>query len=156
AREETEKRLVSQLSPKEQAYWETLGRGQRDFMKTRQLLSWVRDAMDFKTDPQELETFFVADGKLNPDQRQQLLDLPRARMETALERMYYRSELGIENPSQLIGDFGDPGRMPGMGSGFGPPREGEGRPRNFGPGPRSDRGPNDRRPPNRPPRGPDD
>ncbi len=142
---ETEKRLVSTLSPVAQAHWESLGRGQREFGKQRQLWVWIQDAMKLKASPEDLVKFFADEDKLTPDQRQKLLDEPRAKMESDLERLYIRSELGIENASQVFGDFGEPGRMPWTGpGGMGPPRE-----------PRPDGGPGERRPP-RPRRPPGD
>jgi hypothetical protein len=75
-------------------------------------------------------------------------------MEADLERMYIRSELGLESAGQLFGDFGEPGRMRWNGTGMGPPRDGEGPNRApvFAPGPRPDGPPGDRRQRNRPPR----
>jgi hypothetical protein len=148
-REEIQNRLVGKLSSAEQAHWKTLDR-QR---KWWQLSIWIQDAMKLKADPEKLEQFFASD-KLTPEQRQRLLDKPYANLEADLERMYIRSELGIENPAQLFGDFSEPGRMPWSGPGMGP-REGAGpnRPPGFNPerGPRPDGPPGERRPRNRPP-----
>jgi len=114
--------------------------------------------MQLKADSEKLEEFFASD-KVTPKQRQELLDKPFANMEADLERMYFRSELGIENPGQFFGDFGEPGRTPRIGPGMGP-REGTGpnRPPGFNPdrGPRPDGPPGERRPRNRPPRPPAD
>jgi hypothetical protein len=154
-REETENRLVGKLSNVERDRWKTLDRQH----KWGQLWIWIKDAMNLKADPEKLEEFFASE-KLTPEQRQKLLDKSYSNMEADLERMYIRSELGIENPGQLFGDFGEPARMPWGGPGMGPPREGAGpnRPPEFNPerGPRPDGPPNERRPRNRPPRPPGD
>jgi hypothetical protein len=150
-RKETANRLVGKLSEGEQSHWKSLD-GQRQW---GQLWIWIQDAMKLKADPEKLEQFFASD-KLTPEARQKLLDKPYANMEADLERMYIRSELGSENPGQLFGDFGEPGRMPWGGPGMGPPREGAGpnRQPGFDPerGPRADGPPSERRPRNRPPR----
>jgi hypothetical protein len=152
-RMETANRLVGKLSDAAQAHWKSL-EGQR---KSGQLWIWIQDAMKLKADPEKLEQFFAGE-KLLPEERQKLLEEPRANMEADLERMYIRSELGVENAGQLFGDFGEPGRMPWNGRGIGPPREGEGlnRQPGFGPGPRPDGPPGERRPRNRPTRPPGD
>jgi hypothetical protein len=155
-RQKTEQRLIGSLSENARAHWDSLGRGQRQFAKPRQFWMWLQDAMKFKATPQDLEDHFASD-KLKPEEKQRLLNQPRAEMDTALERHYLRSELE-DNPPQLIGEFGEPGRPRG-GPGMGPPqgdRERPMRPRDLPPrrepGP-NDR-PNDRRPPNGPPRPP--
>lgn len=153
-RDKTEAKLISKLSPEVQAYWQKLEREHREVIKRSQMMVWIRDAMNPKIDPQKLEEYF-AGNKLTDDQKQLLLEMPNGRMETALERMYFQSEMGIENPGQFLNEFGELNRMQWMGPGFGMPREGEGRPR-FGPGrdQRPDRGLEDRHLPNHPPRGP--
>jgi hypothetical protein len=154
-REETANRLIGKLKDVEQVHWKTLDR-QR---KAGQLWVWIQDAMKLKADPEKLELFFASE-KLTPELRQKLLEEPRATMEADLERMYIRSELGVENPGQLFGDFGEPGRPKWNGPGMGPPREtaGQNRPPMFGPGreARPDGPPGERRPRNRPPRPPGD
>jgi hypothetical protein len=157
--EDTVKQLVAALSPEEQAHWEKLERSPRAFAKRGQLWVWIQDAMKLRADPQKLEEFFADESKLNKDERQKLLDEPRDRMQTDLERLYYRSELGIENPGQFFGDFGDPGHWSGRG--MGPPPSGRDRLRPFGPrherppdGPPIDRRPDHLRqppPPDQPP-----
>jgi hypothetical protein len=153
-REETANRLVGKLSETERSHWQSLDR-QR---KAGQLWIWIQDAMRLKADPEKLEQYFASD-KLTPDARQKLLDKPRANMEADLERMYIRSELGVENPGQMFGDFGEPGRMSWGGPGM-EPRDGPGpnRPPGFNPerGPRPEGPSGERRPRNRPPRPPGD
>jgi hypothetical protein len=134
SRERTERQLIGALSPAAQAHWESLGRSQREFGRARQLWMWIQDAMNLKADPKKLEEFFASD-KLQPDEKQRLLNQPRAEMDAALERMYIRSELGIDNPAQFLGDGAGPGRPRGPVI-IGPPRDGDGprRPPVFGPG----------------------
>jgi hypothetical protein len=163
-RDATIKQLVGALSPAQHAHWQNLEHSPREFAKLGQLWVWIYDAMKLKADPQTLQKFFATEGKLNADERQKLLDEPRARMETDLERLYYRSELGIDYPGQLFGYFGEPGRWNGRGIGP-PPGEGgmRNRPPFFGPRrePRPDGGPNEgppdhrRRPPPTSPPAPD-
>ncbi len=145
-REATIKQLVGALSPAQQAHWENLERSPREFAKRGQLWVWISDAMKLRADPQKLTEFFATEGKLKPDERQKLLDEPRARMEADLERLYKSSELGIDYPGQLFGDFGEQGRWNGRGIGP-PPGEGgmRNRPPFFGPRrePRPDGGPNE-------------
>ena len=126
---DTANRLVSKLSETERSHWQSLDRPRQ----WGQLWIWIQDAMKLKPDPEKLEQFFASD-KLTPKQRQELLDKPYANMEADLERMYIRSELGIENSGQLFGDFGEPGRMLRGGPGTGL-REGSGpsRPPGFNP-----------------------
>jgi hypothetical protein len=132
ARDALRERLKSQLSPQAQQHLQSLpGRGRQ-----WQLMQWVRDSLQPKRGPEELEKFFAE--KLDKDQRERLLSLPAAEMEVALERMYVGEQLGLLD-TQWWGDFGDRGRFDG------PPRGPEGRPR--------DRGRHDGPPPNGPPRG---
>ncbi len=117
---------------------------------------WLRDAVDPRADQGELEDFFASEDKLTPDKRQELLDMPRAKMEAELKNLYFTWKLGIQNPGPMFGEFGEPGRGPWTGPGMRPPGEGPGpnRPPGFGPGgpPRPDGPPDERRPRNRPPR----
>jgi hypothetical protein len=152
---ETANRLVGRLPDAERAHWQSLDRQRQ----RGQLWIWIQDAMKLKPDPEKLEEFFASD-KLTPEQQQKLLDKPFASMQAELERMYIRSELGIENPGQVFGDFGEPGRRPWNGPSMGPPREGAGpnRPPGFNPdrGPRPGGPPDDRRQRKRPPLPPGD
>jgi hypothetical protein len=155
-----EERLASKLSPESQEHLKSLAKSPRPFDKARQIGIWIRDAMDLKVDPEELEKFFASEDKLLPDKRQELLDKPRAKMEAELKYLYFNWKLGIQNPGPMFGDSGDAGRMPWTGPDGGPPREGPGpnRPPGFGQGrePRPDGPPNERRQRNRPPRPPGD
>lgn len=159
ARQKTEERLIGVLSPTKQAHWASLNRGQREF-KPRQLWMWLQDAMKLKADSSDLETFFASD-KLKPEDRQRLLNQPRAEMDAVLERHYLRSELDPENHGQLFGEFGEPTRLSKPGPAMGPPQDERGRPmrpRDFGPRrePGPENRPNERRPLNRPPRPPNE
>jgi hypothetical protein len=118
---------------------------------------WVREAMDPKVEPGELEEFFASEDKLLPDKRQELLDKPRAKMEAELKYLYFNWKYGIQNPGPMFGDVGEGGRMPWAGP-DGPPRDGGGpnRPPGIGREPRPDGPPGERRQRNRPPRPPGD
>jgi hypothetical protein len=154
-RAEIEEKLTSKLSPDSRAHLKTLGKSQRPFDKARQLWMWIREAMSPKVEQEELEDFFASEDKLTPDKRQELLDMPRAKMEAELKNLYFIWKLGIQNPGPIFGDSGESGRVPWTGPGMGPPRDGAGpnRPPVFGQGrePRPDGPPNDRRPRQRPP-----
>lgn len=158
-RADIEEKLMSKLTPESQAHLKTLEKSQRPFDKARQMGIWIREAMSPKVDQEELEDFFASEDKLTPDQRQELLDMPRARMEAELKNLYFNWKLGIKNPGPMIGDAGEPGRMPWNGPGTGPPREGgPNRPPVFDPGrePRPDGPLGEPRQRKRPPRPPDD
>jgi hypothetical protein len=159
-RAEIEERLTSKLNPESQAHLKNLAKSQRPFDKARQLGVWIRDAMDPKVDPEELEDFFASEDKLLPDKRQELLDKPRAKMEAELKYLYFNWKVGIQNPGPMFGDGGEPGRMPWTGPDAGPPHDGPGpnRPPGFNPGreQRPDGPLGDRRQRGRPPRPPGD
>ena len=153
-------RLTSRLTPESQAHLNSLAKSPRPYDRARQMWIWIREAMDPKVDPAELEDFFASEDKLLPDKRQELLDKPRAKMEAELKYLYFNWKLGIQNPGPMFGDSGEPGRMPWAGPDMGPPHEGPGpnRQPGFGPGrePRPDGPPGERRQRNRPPRPPGD
>jgi hypothetical protein len=153
-RAEMGEQLTSKLSPASQAHLKSLERSQRPFEKSGQIGIWLRDAMDLKVDQEELEDFFASEDKLTPDKRQELLDMPRAKMEAELKYLYFNWKLG--NPGPMFGDSGEPGRGSRTGPGLGSPGEAPGpnRPPFFGPGrePRPDGPPGERQPRNRPPR----
>jgi hypothetical protein len=151
-RAEIEERLTSKLSPASQAHIANLAKSQRPFDKARQIGIWIRDAMDPKADQEELGDFFASEDKLTPDKRQELLDMPRAKMEAELKNLYFNWKLGIQNPGPIFGGPGEPGRGPWTGPGMGPPGEGAGPNRGPGREPRPDGPPDERRPRNRPPR----
>jgi hypothetical protein len=134
-RAEIEERLTRKLSPESQAHLKALEKTQRPFDKTRQMGIWIREAMSPKVDQEELEDLFASEDKLTPDQRQELLDMPRAKMEAELKNLFFNWKLGFKNPGPLSGDSGEPGRMPWTGPGAGPPRDGiPNRPPVFRPG----------------------
>jgi hypothetical protein len=121
-RDELRERLTSGLSPMAQEHLESLHSPWRE----RQLWQWVRDSLQPKLGPEELERFFAED--LDNNQRERLLSLPREEMEAELERLYFGAgaQLGLRDIQGLRG-FGDPGRFgpgprrPDM-PGEGPPR----------------------------------
>jgi hypothetical protein len=137
--EESVNRLLNSLSDDAKRHWDNLPRWPRD-RRRNQLTEWLHEASQPKWGPQDLEQFFLSD-KLSPDDRQKLLDMPRAKMEAELERLYLKSELRIEFSEALRGQRG--GRF-----GDRPPEGG--RPgenwRGDGPPPRGDRLGPDRRP----------
>jgi hypothetical protein len=164
-REEIENRLISNLSPTAREQWNKLARRQRDFGRGRQLLVWLRDAMNLKVDPEALERFFAEDPKLTDDQRERLLNQSRTRLDSQLEQMYFGSELGVDvsqfaepNPAQR--NAIPPGRgmrrqgAPGLGGPAGPDAPGSRRFREQrGKAGRPDGPPSERRPlnPHQPP-----
>jgi hypothetical protein len=156
-RAEMEERLISKLSPDSQAHFKSLAKSPRPYDRARQMAIWVREAMDPRVEPEELEDFFASEDKLLPDKRQELLDKPRAKMEAELKYLYFSWKLGIPNPGPMFGDVGEGGRMP-WGGPDGPPRDGGGpnRPPGIGREQRPDGPPGERRQRNRPPRPPGD
>lgn len=131
-RSDLQQRLTSGLSPQAQRHLQSLPNRWRQW----QLMQWVRDSLQPKRGPEELEKFFAE--KLDYGQRERLLSLPAAEMEVELERMYVGEQLGLSD-LQWWGDFGERGH-------FGrPPRGPDARPR--------ERGRRDGPPPNGPPPG---
>ncbi|MEX0611357.1 MAG: zf-HC2 domain-containing protein [Pirellulales bacterium] len=131
-------RIIGQLSPEAQAHLERLGRGGRRV----QLWHWIRDSLQAKVGPAELERFFT--DELDPDQRERLLNLPPGEMQPELERLYFDKELGFRG---LMEPGDEPGNPPGPG-GPGFRREMGERDRPGGRD-RFDRGPDGSRPPRR-------
>jgi hypothetical protein len=143
-RAELQDRLTADLSALAQEHLQLLRRWER----ARQMHLWIREALQPKYGPQELQTYF-ASNKLSNDEREELLSLPRAEMEERLERMYVNSQLGLTDGDWANG-WGRPGRSgrdgpargprdrefgPGGRDGRdGPPRDFEGRPFDRGPG----------------------
>jgi hypothetical protein len=166
AKNEIRERLVRQLSPEARDHLESLGGWRRRL----QLWQWVRDSLQPKLGPEELERFFVE--KLDNKQRERLLSLPPGEMQAQLERLYFASEFGVRDPQQWWNEFresGGPRNPPARGEpGFppiGPLRErgrpdgrpprrldGDRMPRGLEgpPGPRRDDRPDGRRPPDGP------
>lgn len=138
------KQLTSHLSPAAQQHLESL----RPPWRERQLWQWVRDSLQPKLGPEELERFFAED--LDNNQRERLLSLPREEMEAELERLYFGAgaQLGMRGMEGLRGL--DPGRFGHDPRGRRRPWDAEGRPHepgrrgpppdDFGP-PRFNRGP---------------
>jgi hypothetical protein len=117
-REETINQLLSKLSRDTNEHWNKLPRWRRD-RPSGQLYAWIHEAVQTKWGPADLERFFASD-KLSNDQRQMLLDKPKAEMEAELERLYLKSELGIDERWQQFREFGERGRGPRNGPGPGP------------------------------------
>jgi hypothetical protein len=120
---DTTNRLVSKLSPEAQEHWSNVPR--RQDRRWGQLLVWIRESMQSKTTGDDLETFFLSD-KLSNDKRQELLNMPRAKMEAELERLYRASQLQFDGRWSSLREFGEWMRGPRNG----PPGEGpfDGRP----------------------------
>jgi hypothetical protein len=168
----TLRRLIDQLSPDTQAQWERMGRWRGDMQRLQQLSRWIFEAMQPKWGAGELEEFFAGES-LDANERQRLLELPRAEMETELGRLYLISEFGLPEKGQWLRDFRGAGGLPrnltgpdrrewrpegpGRGGPGGPPPPDVNRP---GRGPRGQGGmrgpvppgerPRDRRPPDGP------
>jgi hypothetical protein len=151
SRDDMQTELTSNLSESTRTYFASLPKNERG----NQLRRWWRDAMTTKIGPQELERYFAE--KLTNDQREQLLNMPQAELE---------SQLGF-TPGDWAGFEmqGRPGRGGPGGPGFGrrdrddgprgrgdgPPPGGEGRRRFRGPGDGPPDGPPPGGPPGRPP-----
>ena len=155
-RTELQDRLTADLSAPAQERLQSLRRWER----ARQMHLWIREALQPKYGPNELQAYFASD-KLSNDQREELLSLPRAEMEERLERMYVDSQLGLSDADWANGWGRDgPARGPrdgefgpgGRDGRDGPPREFEGRPFDRGPGrpPGPPPGPGGRLPDGRP------
>jgi hypothetical protein len=135
-------RLMSKLSREANDHWNKLPSWRQDKRQDKrlaQLLEWIHQAIQTKWTPEDLERFFVSD-KLSNDKRQELLNMPRAKMQAELERLYVASQLQIDDRWKLLRDIGDFMRGPRNGPpgpGQGPPEDGR-----FGPGrPRRPDGP---------------
>jgi hypothetical protein len=123
--DETIERILSKLSGDARKHYHELPNWPRD-RRRRQLSEWIHEALDTRLKPEDLEEFFASSDRLTADQRQRLLDMPREEMKVSLERLYLRTELGIDEPWPLGREFGDRPRGP---RGEGPPdagRRGEG------------------------------
>ena len=55
-----------------------------------QLYEWIHQAIQTKWGPEDLERFFT--NNLTNDERQRLLNMPRANMEAELERLHLKSD----------------------------------------------------------------
>jgi hypothetical protein len=73
-----------------------------------QLWQWIREAMQPKWTPGELERFFAKE--LDTTQRERLLNLPPGEMQSELEQMYLASQLGFRGGLPL---GGGPWKVPG-------------------------------------------
>jgi hypothetical protein len=141
--------LLNNLSEDVKNHWNNLPRWPRE-RRRNQLTEWLHEASQPKWGPQDLEKFFLSD-KLSQDEKQRLLEMPRAKMDAELERLYLKSELNIEFSDALRGQRGRFGDRPPEGGrpgenwrGEGPPPRGE----RFGP----ERRPGERFDRDRPPR----
>jgi len=146
---DTTNRLVSKLSPEARQHWNDMPKWRQD-RRWREMLMWIRESMQTKTTGDDLQTFFLE--KLSNDKRQELLNMPRAKMEAELERLYRDSQLQFDGRWSSLREFGEAMRGPRNGPpGDGPPdggpefgRRRPGGPDEFGPPPdgrdRFDRG----------------
>jgi hypothetical protein len=126
----TRERLIEQLSAEAQKTWNEIGerdRGRRWFL----LSWWIREAMQPKWGPEELEKFFAQE--LDNTERERLLSMDTDEMQAHLERLYLAHKFGLRGSEGWFGGFGPrgggmpPGPPPGRG---GPDRERDGRRRN--------------------------
>jgi hypothetical protein len=141
-REETTERLIKQLGAEQRAYWESLPRRGRPNRRLDQLVRWIREAIQLRPGPEELDRFFSDPDKLDSDQRQWLLSLSRDEMQVQLERLYMADQLGLRGSTEWLREYGPPGGFPPRApkDGFGPgPRE-RGRDGRSGPPPQRRRG----------------
>ncbi len=137
--DERERELVATLSPEQQEYWRSLPERSRTGRTRRgQLMHWVRDSIRPRWGPEELEKFFTDPEKVDNNQRERLLTLPRDQFQTQLERLYLAHTLGVENPDEWLGDFGPGAGLPPGPGGPGQSREGRSRDRNRRDGERGD------------------
>jgi hypothetical protein len=133
-------RLLSKLSPEANEHWNKLARWRQD-RRWAQLMQWIHESFQTKVTPEVLETYFLE--KIPNDKRQELLNMPRAKMEAELMRLYSQSELHMDERWGALREFGDAMRGPRNNPpGSSPPddRPGLGRnrpggPNDLGPGP---------------------
>ena len=133
-RDATLHQLINSLSQDARDHWNRLSR-RRSEAQWLQLTQWVRDAVQPKVGPRELEAFFAND--LENSDRERLLGLPAGEMHAQLERLYLAREFGLSGALDWRG-FSELGRGPGS-----PPRP----PRDW----RRDGPPRDRGRPGEPP-----
>jgi len=119
-------RLVGALSPEATAQLERADNWRR---RTHLLWQWVRDALQPKLGPDELEHFFVQDENLDNDDRERLLNLPPAEWQVELERRYLASELGFKDSPPEWRSLDEPRDGPRDGRGPRPERPEPGRER---------------------------
>jgi hypothetical protein len=145
--EATVDRLLSKLSREANDHWNKLPAWRPD-KKLSQLSEWIHESIKPKWKPEDLERFFTSD-KLSNDKRQELLNMPRSKMDAELERLYLKSELQIDDRWPLWREFGEGMRGPRNGPpGLGPPEGGRppaGRSRRPDGPPPQDFGPDGRR-----------
>ncbi len=133
--EATVNRLLGKLSKDANDHWNKLLR--RD-LRWGQLSAWIHEAMQTQWGPADLEKFFASDT-LSYDKKQELLNMPKAKMNSELERLYLRSQLHIDDRWPILHDFGEavrgrrngprgPGLPEGGRPGAGPDRRPEGPP----------------------------
>jgi len=115
----TRDRLIDQLSPEAQEYWERVGRRGRS-RRQDLLWHWIRQAMQPRWGPRELEDFFESE-KLGDDQRARLLSLPADEMQAQLERLYLINELRLRDTDDWLPGVSDVERRPGAPPGRGRP-----------------------------------
>jgi hypothetical protein len=112
---ETTERLIKQLGDEQRKYWESLPRRSRHRQRRDQrdqLVLWIREAIHLRPGPEELDRFFSDPDKLDSDQRQWLLSLPRDEMEVQLERLYMADQLGLRGTAEWLSEYHRPGGIP--------------------------------------------
>jgi hypothetical protein len=97
-RSQIRERLVNRLSPDARERLDRL-----DHRGRWQLHQWIRDSLELKPGPDELEQFFA--DKLDYDERERLLSLSADEMQTHLERMYYAAQLGFPDSDRGWKEF---------------------------------------------------
>jgi hypothetical protein len=127
--DDTRERLEDSLSANAQAHLESLDRRSR----RRQLWQWVRESMQSKAGPDDLERFFAE--KLNNDERERLLSMPADEMQSQLERLYYVTQFGLGETAPWWNAFGEDREQQARPLGPQPDRRPDGPPRDRPPGP---------------------
>lgn len=105
SREETQNRLLSKLSADSRRHWDSLPTWPRD-QRRGQLWQWINDAIQPKWGPEDLERFFLSEH-FTKDERQWLLNLPRAEMNAELEKRYLQSTLSADDRWRALRNLGD-------------------------------------------------
>jgi hypothetical protein len=126
--EDVLQRLEETLTPEAREHLNKISRWPE--RRRWQLWAWIHEATKTKPTPEQLERFFASDA-VKPDVRQALLDMPKDKMDVALERLYWKTELGIDEPPSFR-EFGERRGPRSSERGFGPQdaeRRGPGRPR---------------------------
>jgi hypothetical protein len=133
--DKTRERLTESLSPGAREHLD----GLNGWRRRLQLWNWVRDSLQPKLGPNELERFFAE--KLDNDTRERLLNMPADEMRPQLERLYFAAEFGRDDAASWWNELrearGERGRPDGRRDELRPDRQRRERDRDRGPGPPS-------------------